>query len=171
FNEAETNVNILFEVKLTIVKPTDHMLFVITENLPDSIYSTSKTLEELHNPLDRECCIKNMLQEMIQNATLLANSNSESVHEHKRQLQREVYARSTKTVKHAKERRAKRRKINHHTSKNTYIENRCLILLNNILIQQRKTLKDFSNIPVSTEVNDINNPLIAKELNYNYLAY
>ncbi|CAG8719942.1 9556_t:CDS:2, partial [Racocetra persica] len=35
------------------------------------------------------------------------------------------------------------------------IENHCLMLLNNILIQQEKTLKDFLNMPVSTEVNDI----------------
>ncbi|CAG8584602.1 12428_t:CDS:2, partial [Racocetra persica] len=47
------------------------------------------------------------------------------------------------------------------------IENHALCLLNDILTQQRKSLKDFPNTPIPTAVNEIENFLIAKELDYN----
>ncbi|CAG8757658.1 3911_t:CDS:1, partial [Racocetra persica] len=75
FSEAEANANMLFEYVLTTVKLTDHILFVLTENLPtNSLFLTSKLPVEHFNLLDREHYTKNMLQEVYLNArAIIAN--------------------------------------------------------------------------------------------------
>ncbi|CAG8822907.1 20004_t:CDS:1, partial [Racocetra fulgida] len=47
------------------------------------------------------------------------------------------------------------------------IENRALCLVEDLLLQQRKSLKDFPNMPIPIAINEDENSLIAEELNYN----
>ncbi|CAG8612690.1 8703_t:CDS:2 [Racocetra fulgida] len=129
----------------------------------DSTLKTSEMARECRNCLARESYTRKMVHEI--NYPVI--ENSESVREQS-----------------AKNQRAKRLKVNHHASNTARmeqynsttvnvhyledeIENRALCLLNDILTQQGKSLKDFPNMPIPIVVNEIENFLIAEELDYN----